>query len=129
MTNLKVPATTNTPEVDFDFEARLFSLKGESHPEDVSTFFQPVMDPFEEFLSGLGSGSCDFSFELIYFNSSSAKIVMTLMEMLDEAAENGASVQVRWVYDPDDGNMEELGEEFGEDLEHAEFELVAQERS
>jgi hypothetical protein len=126
MDPLKIPATINTPEVDFDFAANSFSLKGESHPEDVTAYYQPVMNALEAYLGQLGEGTCTFSLEFIYFNSSSAKIVMTLMEMLDEAAEEGASVIVRWVYDPEDDNMRELGEEFGEDLEYAKFELLAQ---
>ena len=127
MEPLKIPATSNTPEVDFDFDRNCFSLKGESHPEDVTAFYQPVMDPLEAHLGNLGDGTCEFVLEFIYFNSSSAKIVMTLMDMIDEAAEAGATVNVKWVYDPEDDNMLELGEEFGEDLEYAKFELVAQE--
>ena len=71
----------------------------------------------------MGDGSCRFDFELIYFNSSSAKAIMMLMEKLDEAAANGAEVEVYWYYDEEDDTMRELGEEFGEDLEHATFHL------
>ena len=127
MDPLKIPATTNTPEVDFDFSTNNFSLKGESHPEDVNAFYQPIMEALEAHLESIDNKNFDFVFEFIYFNSSSAKVVMTLMEMLDEAAEDGSAVKVRWIYDPEDDNMLELGEEFGEDLEHATFELVAQE--
>ena len=48
---------------------------------------------------------------------------MMLMDKLDEAAESGGFVDVFWYYDPEDDTMEELGEEFGEDLEHAKFYL------
>ena len=41
---------------------------------------------------------------------------MMLMDKLDAAAANGASVDVFWYYDPEDDTMQELGEEFGEDL-------------
>ena len=74
-------------------------------------------------MAGLGDGSCRFDFELIYFNSSSAKAIMMLMEKLDDAAKNGASIEVYWYYDEEDDTMQELGEEFGEDLEHAAFHL------
>jgi hypothetical protein len=46
-----------------------------------------------------------------------------LMEKLDEAADSGAEVEVYWYYDEEDDTMRELGEEFGEDLEHATFHL------
>ena len=75
------------------------------------------------YLGGLGSGTCRFDFELIYLNSSSAKAVMMLMDKLDAAAKNGAAVDVYWYYDKEDDTMQELGEEFGEDLENAKFHL------
>ena len=127
MEALKIAATTNTPEVDFDFLQNYLRLSGESHPEDVTEFYSPVLEALNSYLDELGSGECKFDFEFIYFNSSSAKIVMSLMEQLDEAAENGAKIKVRWLYDEEDDTMLELGEEFGEDLEHAEFELIQME--
>lgn len=48
---------------------------------------------------------------------------MMLMDKLDAAAANGASVDVYWFYDAKDDTMQELGEEFGEDLENARFHL------
>ena len=48
---------------------------------------------------------------------------MMLMDRLDAAAANGASVDVFWYYDPEDDTMQELGEEFGEDLVNAAFHL------
>ena len=124
MDTIKIEATNTTPEVHFDFSANHLYLRGESHPEDVTTFYQPILDALEDYLSALGSGACRFDFEFIYFNSSSAKIVMTIMDRLDEAAESGSAVHVRWFYDDEDDTMLELGEEFGEDLEHAKFELL-----
>ena len=48
---------------------------------------------------------------------------MMLMDKLDAAAKNGASIHVFWHYDTEDDTMQELGEEFGEDLENAQFHL------
>ena len=67
-----------------------------------------------------------FNFELIYFNSSTAKILMDLFDMLDETASDN-NVMVNWIYDADDDNMEELGQDFGEDLEEATFNMVVKE--
>jgi SiaC family regulatory phosphoprotein len=46
-----------------------------------------------------------------------------LMDKLDAAAAKGAAVDVHWFYDEEDDTMQELGEEFGEDLENAKFHL------
>ncbi|MEO0820105.1 MAG: DUF1987 domain-containing protein [Pseudomonadota bacterium] len=123
MEKLEIKGTDRTPEVTFDFAANHLKISGESYPEDVTAFYSPVMDALDTYLAGVGDGPCRFEFSLIYFNSSSAKAIMTLMEKLDEAAEDGASIDVYWYYDEEDDTMEELGEEFGEDLEHAQFHL------
>ena len=123
MSRLDVEGTERTPTIAFDFDANHLRIAGESYPEDVTEFYNPVTDALTAYLAGLGNGSCRFEFELIYFNSSSAKAIMTLMEKLDEAAENGAKVEVYWYFDEEDDTMEELGEEFGEDLDHATFHL------
>jgi len=123
MEGLEIAATDRTPAVSFDFDKHHLKISGESYPEDVSAFYHPIFEALDASLAGLGDGSCRFDFELIYFNSSSAKAIMMLMEKLDEAAANGAEVEVYWYYDEEDDTMRELGEEFGEDLEHAAFHL------
>lgn len=126
MNDLNIPGTLNTPEVAFDFGQHLMVLRGESHPEDVFAFYEPVLAAVEGYLAAEDTAACVFVFAFVYFNSSTAKIVMTLMEMLDEAAAAGRAITVRWEHDPEDENMAELGEEFGEDLLHAKFELAEQ---
>lgn len=123
MENIIITATERAPEINFDFASNTFVLKGESYPEDVSAFYGPVIGALEEHLSALDGAAVTFTFELIYFNSSTAKVLMGLFDTLDECAENGNNVSIFWSYEKDDDNMEELGEEFGEDIEHAKFEM------
>jgi hypothetical protein len=121
--NLSIPASSRTPAVDFDFEKNHLKLSGESYPEDVTEFYNPIFSALDAYLDSLGSGCCRFDFELIYLNSSSAKAIMLLMDKLDAAAAKGAVVDVYWFYDEEDDTMQEIGEEFGEDLETAKFHL------
>ena len=120
---LKVPETNRTPAVTFDFSQNRFKISGESYPEDVTSFYNPLFEALEQYFLEDGVTNCQFNFELIYFNSSSAKCIMMLMEKLDTAAARGVQVDVHWLYDPEDETMQELGEEFGEDLENATFHL------
>ncbi|HEY6920702.1 MAG TPA: DUF1987 domain-containing protein [Methyloceanibacter sp.] len=120
---IDIAATTRTPAVTFDFTQHHLKIKGESYPEDVTEFYGPVFTALDNYLTKLGKGSCRFDFELIYLNSSSAKAIMMLMDKLEAAAKKGASVEVYWYYDKEDDTMQELGEEFGEDLENAKFHL------
>jgi len=120
---LNIEQTSRTPAVVFDFDNNHLKISGESYPEDVTEFYRPVFNALDTYLGALGEGPCRFDFELIYLNSSSAKAVMMLMDKLEDAAKNGASVDVYWFYDKEDDTMQELGEEFGEDLENAKFHL------
>ncbi len=123
MQNLDIPASARTPAISFDFAQNHLKLAGESYPEDVTEFYHPVFAALDAYLATLGNGGCRFDFELIYLNSSSAKAVMMVMDKLDAAAAKGAKVDVYWFYDAEDDTMQELGEEFGEDLENAKFHL------
>lgn len=123
MESIQIPATTRTPDVSFDFASNHLKLSGESYPEDVTSFYNPLFDAIDKYLHNLSTGQCRFDFELVYFNSSSAKAIMMLMEKLEAAAETGNTVDVHWFYDPEDDTMQELGEEFGEDLDNARFHL------
>lgn len=127
MDNLVIAATERSPAVDFDFDAGVLSIKGESYPEDASTVFGPIFAALERFLAEKDGGAVRFDFELIYFNSSSAKALMNMFQLLDKAAERGIAIAVNWVFAPEDETMKEFGEDFSEDLEHVQFNLVATE--
>lgn len=125
MENLMIAATERSPEVDFDFASGRLSLKGESYPEDASAVFGPIFAALESFLGQAAGRDIRFDFNLIYFNSSSAKALMNMFQLLDRAAADGIRVEVNWFYAPDDETMQEFGEDFSEDLEHVTFNLVA----
>ncbi|MBF0525545.1 MAG: DUF1987 domain-containing protein [Deltaproteobacteria bacterium] len=124
MGKLHIEATERSPEIDFDLETNVFSIRGESYPEDVAEFFGPVIKKLNGHLEALEHADVTFNLELVYFNSTSAKIFMSLFETLDSTAANGNRVVINWYYEEEDDNMEELGQEFGEDLEQAKFNMV-----
>ena len=123
MENLKTEATDRLPEIDFDFQNLVFRVRGESYPEDVTAFYSPILEKLGTCLEGAAGKAVEFNFELIYFNSSSAKVILGIFDQLDEVAGAGSDVTINWYYDAEDDTMEELGQEFGEDLESAKFNL------
>lgn len=127
MDNLVIAATERSPEVDFDFAAGRLVLKGESYPEDASSVFGPIFAALETFLGQAEGREIRFDFSLIYFNSSSAKALMNMFQLLDRAAARGVRIVVNWFYAADDETMQEFGEDFSEDLEHVTFNLVVTE--
>lgn len=126
MNPIRIELTNRTPEINFDFTANTFAIRGESYPEDVPAFYGPLLTALKEHLRAMEAGSVEFNFELIYFNSTSAKVVMKLFDLLEATAEQGVTVTINWHFKADDLDMGELGEEFGEDLENATFKLCPQ---
>jgi len=123
MNNLVIEATKRTPGINFDFDNHVLSFTGESYPEDASVFFGEIISALNTYTTSTTSTTINVNFDLIYFNSSSAKALMRIFDMLDASANNN-DILIKWFYEEDDDNMAELGEEFGEDLVNAKFELV-----
>ena len=77
-----------------------------------------------EFLSNIEKQKVVCNIELIYFNSSSSKVLMDLFDTLEEASEDGKDIVLNWIYDEDNEASLEYGEEFAEDMESLSFNLV-----
>ena len=120
---LDIEATSRTPAVRFDFIQNHLKISGEVVSRGRHRVLRSGVHRARGVSEQARHGSCRFDFELIYLNSSSAKAIMMLMDKLDAAAKKGAAVDVYWYYDKEDDTMQELGEEFGEDLENAKFHL------
>ena len=126
MENIHIEATKRTPYINFEYDRHLLEFGGESYPEDVNAFYGEIIESLEEYFDKVKNESITVNFELVYFNSSSAKAMIRIFDMFDAAAEEN-EVVVNWIHEADDDNIAELGEEFGEDLEIAEFRLIAKE--
>lgn len=125
MEPIKHAATERTPQIDFDFPAHRLHMSGESYPEDAAAFFGPLLQALREYLNDPLETPLLFTLELLYFNSSSAKALMNMFQMLEDAAVRGREITIVWRYHSDDDTMEEFGEDFAEDFTHARFELCS----
>ncbi len=124
MNSLIIEATKYTPEIFFDCEKHTLGIRGKSYPENTSVFYQPVFEWLEEYLENIGDQNITVNMELIYFNSSSSKVLMDFCDVLDEAGSDGKHITLNWIYEEDDEDALEFGEEFQEDLESVTFNLV-----
>lgn len=119
---LDIKATNDTPRVLFDSENDIFEISGRSLPEDVVTFYQPVIDWLDEY-KNLPNEKTEFVFKYIYFNTATSKLVQDILFKLEQIYESGNEVVVIWYYEQDDEDMMDLGEEFREYVE-VPFELI-----
>ena len=119
---LDIRATNDTPRVIFDPDNDIFEISGRSLPEDVVTFYQPVIDWLDEY-KRLPNKNTEFVFKYIYFNTATSKLVQDILMKLEQIHEAGNSVKVIWYYEQDDEDMQDLGEEF-KDYVDIPFELI-----
>jgi len=124
MKNLEISKTKTTPEILFNCSTNELSITGESFPENTSEFYAPVFEWLERYLNSITDQVVIVNIELVYFNSSSSKVLMDLFDMLEEAVQNGKEISVNWRYDEDNEMAAEYGEDFMEDLENLPFKLV-----
>jgi hypothetical protein len=125
MDNLIIEATKYTPKIHFDCKNNVFEIKGESYPENIGKVYESVFAWLKDYIAQLQNQQTVVNIELIYFNSSSSKVLINMFDMFEEAMEDdGKKFVVNWIYDHEDENSLEFGEEFQEDLELIEFNLI-----
>ena len=127
MDTLKIDATERTPKIVFDFDNNHFLISGESYPENISEFYRDIINQLDTHVSDLQDAQVVLDFDLIYFNSSTAKVIMKFCEIMEKISENLNTVVVNWYYEEDDDNMRKLGEEFSKDVGKAQFNLIEKE--
>ena len=125
MKRIQIAKTKSSPEIDFNPETNILSMSGESYPENTIQFYDPLLDWLKGYLSERGDNEVVFNIELIYFNSSSSKVLLDIFDMLEETKND--KITVNWIHDEEDEAMEEYGEEFEEDIENIKFNIQAKE--
>lgn len=120
MERLYFSPTKNTPEIILSLEENIFSISGNSRPEDVRLLYYPVIDWLKILVDNMLNGNhYKFSSEnpfklkidLSYFNSSSAKFLFDIFSELKRVSSSGMPVIVEWYYDNDDPELKEAGED------------------
>ena len=121
MENLYIAPTPSSPEVEFQFDARSLSLRGESYPENAAAFYGDIIARLKEFLGAQSGITLEVNIALAYFNSSSTKMLFNLIEALSNAAEDGNPVRLNWYHDEEDDTILEFGQELSEDFPAIDF--------
>ena len=116
MDNFYIEATATSPEVDFRFDQHLLSMKGESYPENAAAFYAPIVQQLRAFLDAKEGATITANIALAYFNSSSTKMLFSIFDALDQAAEAGNRIEVNWYYEEEDETIFEFGEELKADF-------------
>ena len=120
---IKIKGSDDTPKVILDKEDGILEVSGRSLPEDVVAFYDPILEWLDEYAEDPNEKTV-FDFKLEYFNTASSKLILDILLKLEDMADEGRDVLVRWHFPDDDEDMEEAGEEYA-DIVAVPFEQVS----
>ncbi|MGF1583746.1 MAG: DUF1987 domain-containing protein [Bacteroidales bacterium] len=123
MEAMKILGTDDTPGVILDVDNNHFEISGRSLPEDVSSFYNPVLNWLDEYAES-PKPKTEFVFKLTYFNTASSKVLLDVLMKLEDIHNAGNEVLVKWYAPEDDEDMQEAGEEYA-DIVDVTFEQIS----
>jgi len=113
MDNLFIEPTDDQPKVEFFHDTGEFIISGKSLPEDVSSFYKPVMEWLQKY-SLQPNLVTELTFKLTYFNTASSKVILDMLMIMEKIQDSKKQVTVNWYYPVYDEDMKEAGEEYSE---------------
>ncbi|NOQ76149.1 MAG: DUF1987 domain-containing protein [Crocinitomix sp.] len=122
MENLHIAGTDQSPEVTFNSNG-VFSFTGISTPDHANKFYTPLF----EWLKTFGESNpktVDFELFIDYLNTSSTRILVEMLILVNSFKNKGTNVTLRWKYEEDDDDIFEFGEEM-EMVAGVEFDFIA----
>ncbi len=100
----------NSPGIIYYPGNKNLEIYGRSIPEDPETVYSVVMG----WMTGHFETETrlNVKIRLEYINSGSAKCLSQIMKRLSDYHKSGKQIKVKWICDPDDDSMLDLGENF-----------------
>ena len=133
MKTLTIKETEISPKVMLNHNNHFLEISGESRPEDVRKFYLPVLDwldQYDAYLFWLADKypetkkkKIKFSFHFEYFNSTSAKYILDILNKLKKLNADGFNITVNWHYKKLDEDILKAGKGF-EEMTSVPFEFV-----
>jgi len=115
MEKLAIVETKDSPTVSFDPTTNIFSISGVCHPENVTKFYDPIIDWIEKYKAEINvtkvSKPIQLSLFFKYINSASYKYLLTFLQLVEGFPALGVPVNVIWYYESEDVDMREAGVE------------------
>ena len=123
MNTLHINQTEETPLIHFDTETGKFEIKGNSIPENIYLFYNPIFEWLDKYKKD-PLPKTDFIFEMKMISSSSSKMFFELINKIDTLHEmTKTCVKITWRYSIYDEEIRETGVDF-KDSVNVPFEIV-----
>lgn len=113
MNSLIIEERDDSPKVSFSNENGKLEISGKSLPEDVSTFYAPILE-WLNIYAQKPQPLTEFTFKLTYFNTSSSKLILDILTVMEKMNNEGKQVLINWYYPEFDEDMRDAGIEYSE---------------
>ena len=125
LSRIEIGGTEQTPHVILDKEESIFKMEGFSFPDTPFVFYADLIDWFKEYCQAPNEET-HFVFAFLYVNSTSVKFIHDMLKRMDALIAEGRKARVTWMINPDDEDIEQLGQEL-KGLHKIPFQIVSQE--
>jgi len=115
MEELRIQPTKNTPEIILTPEG-IIKIRGRSIHENAAAFYAPVEDWVSSYVMN-PENVTSVDMALDYFNSASAKILISLLQKITYVALKHKKFIINWYYEEGDEDILERGEYFSSILD------------
>lgn len=109
MENYFVEGSKKTPVINLNTGGKIH-IGGRSIHEDPDKFFKPIVNWINEYCMNPPLGTTTVDIELEYFNSGSAKFILTILQTLTKNIEPDHKLTINWHYEEGDDDILERGE-------------------
>ncbi len=101
----EIVATKTTLGIILDPYTHQLHFTGISYPTNPITFFQPVLDWVERYLTLVSKEAVTIHMHMHYFNTSSSTFLYRIMEYFDAFQKEGGKVRILWHYEDEDDDV------------------------
>ncbi len=107
----QIEKTKKTPSICFDPNSGKLEINGSSLPDDSYKFYEPLLELIDFYLES-PQQKTELHFQISYFNTSSSKILLQLLQKFDVLFEKGLLINAFWYYDDEDQEIYEAGQTY-----------------
>ncbi len=91
------------PVINFNYQTGICEISGESYMEETYKFYEPIILWLKEYCTG--NRPITLNIKLIYFNTSSSRFILEILDTLKTYQTKGSKVEINWYYKKDDPDI------------------------